>query len=668
MARRAGGDIRTKIYQKFRGVDFATDPALVDDTRSPWAPNIYADMGGMPCKRPGWKTVKEIGETVESVFHGEKINGLFRVKIDGDEHMLVHAGTKLYRWSEDGTEPGILDQIYPPVQEAQETEEEQADQATQEEPEDELSNERSTAVYLKGALWIFAGNKLLVFDKRGEEAAPSAKDAADVAYIPTVQIGMNQNGSGGSMYETINLLTQKRKASYKPTSATLQYYLPEEPGSDDPSDFTVEVEGAAEGTYKVETVYKAQKYVMLNNPPPQATGNEDTVKITYVAGKDNSEKIKKCSVAIAWGVGGTEDRIVASGNPDYPNQDWISGFGDGAYWPDLNYSVVGSAETAIVGSRRFGEQLAIFKEDNGQDSTVFLRSGSLLDSGEAVFTVKPCVAGAGGASRFGFGNIGNEQLILTQRGVYALTNNVLTAEKIMQNRSFRVDPKLIEEPLSEAVCCSWDGCYLVFVNGHVYGMDGRQQRSYPSRNDTEFIYECFYWDNVPARCVLRVVEGDTETLYFGTEDGRICKFKTADKTLARYSDEDGEEKSAITAIWSTPQDDDGDPMILKTLLKKGNAVTLKPYNRSSAEILFRTDKDAVAWHGAEGTMDIFDWEDIDFARFTFNSNDAAQEIPLNRKVKNYKRLQILVKNDAVNEGFGVFAITKHFVSGNFAKR
>ena len=67
-------------------------------------------------------------------------------------------------------------------------------------------------------------------------------------------------------------------------------------------------------------------------------------------------------------------------------------------------------------------------------------------------------------------------------------------------------------------------------------------------------------------------------------------------------------------------------------------------------------------------MDIFDWEDIDFSRFTFNANDGPQEIPFRRKIKNYKRLQILVKNDTVNEGFGVFGIVKHFVTGNFAKK
>lgn len=635
MARKGGNSIRTKIYHKFRGVDFSTDPSLVDDSRSPWAPNIYADMGGMPCKRPGWKTVKRIGNEVEGVFRGEQINGLFRAKIAGAEHLLCHAGEKLYKWDETDAVPTEL--------------------------ASGLSNERSTAVYLKEAVWIFAGNKLLVYDIRENEKVPSIKDAKEVATVPIVVIGSAPSG-GGVVHQSVNLLTQKRAARFQGNNTDKDYFLPEKPVTSIDK-VTVNGEELNSGSFYIEA---GAGKIRFNNPPssPGVSG-EDNVEIVYTAGEDNYAKISNCRIAVAWGIGGTEDRIVASGNPEYPNQDWISQFGDGAYWPDLNYSVVGSKATAIVGYRRFGEQLAIFKEDNGQDSTVFLRSGSLGTNGEAIFTTKPCVSGEGAVSCFGFGNIGNEQLILTKRGVFALTNNILTAEKIMQNRSYRVDPKLIDEDkLSEAVSCAFDGCYLVFVNGHVYGLDGRQQRSYPSRSDTEFLYECFYWENVPARCVLRVVEGDAETLFFGTDDGRICKFKTDDRTLKRYSD-DGD---PITAIWSTKQDDDGDPMILKTLLKKGNAVTIKPYDRSSAKILFRTDQDAVAWQAAEGTMDIFNWEDIDFSRFTFNANDAAQEIPLNRKVKNYKRLQIVVKNDAVDEGFGVYAITKHFVSGNFAKK
>jgi hypothetical protein len=221
-----------------------------------------------------------------------------------------------------------------------------------------------------------------------------------------------------------------------------------------------------------------------------------------------------------------------------------------------------------------------------------------------------------------------------------------------------------EKDLSKAVSVSFENSYMIFVNGKVYGLDGKQPKSYPSRADTAYLYECFHWDNVPARVVTKMIDNGREYLYFGTEDGRICKFNTDIEGLKRFND-NGE---AITAVWSTKADDDGDPMILKTLLKKGNAVTIKPYQRSSADIYIRTDKDAIEWKAASGTMDIFNWEDIDFSRFTFNANDAPDEIPLNRKVKNYKRIQFVVKNNTVNEGFGIYGIVKHFVTGNFAKR
>ena len=99
MSRRNGAVIRTKKYERFRGVDFTTDPALVDDARSPWAPNMVADMGGMPEKRPGWRTLV----TMEG-----RINGLFRAEFGGTEQLLVHAGTALYRWFDDGETAALI--------------------------------------------------------------------------------------------------------------------------------------------------------------------------------------------------------------------------------------------------------------------------------------------------------------------------------------------------------------------------------------------------------------------------------------------------------------------------------------------------------------------------------------------------------------------------------
>ncbi len=619
MAGKRGASIRTTKYDRFRGVDFTTDPALVDDARSPWAPNLIPDMGGMPEKRPGWRTL--------CTLNGQ-INGLFFGEFNGAAHLLAHAGTKLYRWYENGTAPAQL--------------------ATG------LPDARSTAVYMGGKLWIFTGSTLLCYD------GTSCVTAASIAYVPTTLISCDPAG-GGTQYEALNLLSGKQRVGFLADGTSTVYHLPYTGLA---SVDAVTVDGTAMTTGWSADL-SAGTVTFTTAPAAPLVGQDDNVFITFtMTFSGNAERIGRCTVAFVWGVGGASDRIVAAGDPQYPNRDYICGYGDGSYWPDNGYAVVGTEATAILGYRRLGEQLAIVKEDNGQDSTVFLRSGSVGTDGKAVFSVKPCLAGVGAASRFGFGNIGNEQLILTGAGVYALTNNSLTAERIAQNRSLRVDPKLLNEALSEAVCCSWNGCCLVFAGGRVYGLDGRQPKSYSGRSDTDFLYECFYWENVPARCVLRTVDGGTETLFFGTADGTVCRFNTDREGMDRYSD-DGQ---AITAVWATRADDDGDPTVWKTLLKKGCAVTLKPYVRSSAKILIRTDRDAVAWQAAYGTVDIFDWEDIDFSRFTFNANDAPQEVPFRVKVKNYKRLQILVRNDAADEGFGVYGIVKHYVTGNFAKK
>ncbi len=660
----AKAKIRAKKYDRFRGVDFSTDPSLVDDTRSPWAPNLVADMGGMPEKRPGWRTLVEIEG---------KVNGLFSAEFSGERHLLAHVGTKLYRWylpsadeaPEDDDEEETPDEETPEDETPDETPEETPDEDpgdgdNEDEDSDEpeelatgLPDSRSMALYMKGKLWIFTGTKLLCYD--GEEC----NAAEDVAYIPTTLISRDPAG-GGTTYEAINLLTGGQKVGFLGDGSSKVYTLPYQ--NVDSID-KVEVDGE-EVTTGFTTDTEAGTVTFETAPARPVVGAEDNVFITFTKTTEGyADRINKCTTAIVWGANGTSDRIFAAGNPDFPNQDFSCGYADGTYWPDTGYAVLGTEETQIVGYRRFGEFLAVIKEDSGQDSTVFMRSGYVKTDGSVEFSVKPCLAGAGGVSRFGFGNIGDEQLILTGRGIYALTTNSLTAERIAQNRSARVDPKLIKESLGESVSCSYDGCFLVFVGGRVYGLDGRQPRSYPTRNDTAFLYECFYWEDVPARCVMRTIDEGRETLYFGTEDGHICRFNTDDDSIRRFND-DGE---PIVAIWATRSDDDGDPMVQKTMIKQGNAVTIKPYLRSGAKVLFRTDKDAIAWQAASGTMDIFSWEDIDFSRFTFNANDAPQEIPFGRKVKKYKRLQILIKNDALNEGFGVYCIVKHYVNGNFAK-
>ena len=622
MAKKAGVSIQRTVYSTFRGADFSTDPSLVERYRSPLCTNIIADGGGMPQKRDGWRTL----HTEEG-----KVNGLHCASFSGTMHKLAHIGTKLYKWDDDTT----------PTQLAT-----------------GLPDQKSRSAYLKGKLWIVTGGGYYVYDGTNATAVSASSDV----YIPTTVITRMPTG-GGVSYEDINMMTPYRKNAFQTDGSTKTFVL------DSSIDNTGTVRAWVWGTEtSAFTLDRANgKITMTNAPAAPGAGQADGLVVQFphtVSGY--TDKIDKCTIISTYGVG-TNDRIVLSGNPDLPNQDWISGLGDPTYVPDLSYSNIGSESTRIMGYCRVGSYQAIVKEDDGKDSSIFLRSAQTNDSGEAIFPLQQAIAGVGAVSPGSFATLLDDPMFLSRNSIYAIANNALNSEKLAQMRSFYVNTQLVKEPgLSDAEAVIWKGQYIMALpNGHVYVMDGRQQKSYRSASLGDFVYECYYWENMPARCWLCVRQGTEEELYFGTEDGKICKVNSDIEGMARYSD-DGE---AIDAVWSTVYDDDGTPALLKTMIKRGCCVTIKPYARSSGTIYFRSDRTGGGQRQVTTKpMDILDFTDIDFERFTFNTDDSPQEIFLNRKVKNYKRLQLIVRNSEVNEGFGIFQITKHFVVGNYAKR
>ena len=85
-----------RTYDKFRGVDFSTDPTQVADFRSPYAENLISDLAGFPEKRPGWRTLLTVAN--------ERINGIYYcVFKSGATARIIHAKDKLYKWNDDNT-------------------------------------------------------------------------------------------------------------------------------------------------------------------------------------------------------------------------------------------------------------------------------------------------------------------------------------------------------------------------------------------------------------------------------------------------------------------------------------------------------------------------------------------------------------------------------------
>lgn len=609
----------TKTYDAFRGVDFSTDPTQVADARSPYAVNLVSDLAGFPEKRLGWRTLATLVD--------ERINGLFYVVFTPEvDTFIVHADENLYKWTGDDNEPVLIGSG--------------------------MADARSTGFAHKGRFFLLDGTTYSVVSLDEDEEL-TLKPVSDIAFVPTTVIGA-EPGGGGTAFEPVNLLTPKRINSFAGTADAEDYYL-DSTDIDDVLKVLVNGEEKTEGTDY--TVDKAAGKVAFTTAPGVAPGGSgiDNVVITFAKTVDGyADRINKCRFFAFYGYN-NDNRIFVSGNPDNKNYDWQSGLDDPTYFPDLGYTAIGADTSAIVGYLKQYENLVVVKEDNEQDAEIFLRTSAMDSDGKPYFPIKQGAKGVGAISSYAFATLRDDPLFLSRNGVMALASASVTQQRAVQVRSARINKKLTEEAgLAEAVAVTWNHYYILCVDSRCYVADARQI----SASGESFDYEWYYWQNVPARVFLEH-DGD---LFFGTADGRLCRFNTDIDTMSRFSD-DGE---PILARWSTKADSFGTFMRRKTMVKRGSGVMIKPYTRSSVTVYVMTEED-IENEIRYSTMDILDFNDIDFARFTFNTAETPQVVPFNKKLKKFITLRLIFENNNADEGFGIYGATVQFTYANYVK-
>lgn len=612
--------------EKFKGVDLSSSVTNVAAHRSPDAPNMMPSADGFPVKRPGWRTRL----TLEGCVHGA-----YQLEAGGSVYRLIHAGTRLYRVDTDDTGEETATVLY-----------------------SDMADRASAGVQLCEKLWLLDGKTYLVYD--GTQVRP----VSEIATVPKVTIGKAPNGkNGATSYLPVNLLTGRRTDSYcgtEETKAETVYYLSFNALTD--TAVTARVLGAdgvwAEKTEGTDfTVDRTLGRVTFAAAPGKSpVDGEDNVQITYeTAGR--AEVVNKCRFCILYGVNGALDRIFIAGSPDEPNVDYWSEWRDPAYFGDVSYSVLGQESSPIMGYSVLADALVTHKQGEENGRNAFVRRGELDEDGFAVFRITNVIQGEGAAARRCFASLNSEPLFLTARGVYALTPSDVTGERYAQERSWYIASQLTRlASLADACAVVWGRFYVLSAGGTLYLLDGAQ-KSYESKNPyATYQYECYYWPGICASC-LWVQNG---ALRFGTEGGAVREFLPGGAS-SDYSD-DG---APIAAHWCTPLLNLGTWSNMKTV--DNVWIVGKPYSRSGGEVSFITNRDYERL-GRSYNIDIFDWDDIDFERFTFNTMDGPVVVPMRKKAKKIQTFQLKAGNARPNEPFGLLAVQINFKTGGYVKK
>lgn len=651
-------------YKELKGADFSRDRTEVDRRRSPDLLNMISDNGGNPRKRLGWRKVADTsGEKIVDIFH---TGGSF----------YVITSSHLFKFSESW----VKDETFTITH----------------------TSTNPKGFVFGGNIYFFLGTKIIYIDTSDTShtiADLTGQYPAGEAKIPRVSISRSPAGKDGTLLEDVNMLTPWQCNTFLGDSTSKDYILSSKKilsGAEYIKVYVMDSSGEFQlKTYgtdytlpaAVETTGKGVngasytfnvcdgKITFKEAHAPVVTG-QDNVKVEFISFDEENglykdrKGITNPYDVVTYGYS-KEDRVFIVSSSER-NKIFYSEVESVAYFPDLNYLTVGNVTADIVGFARMSSYLAVIKEEVSTDSTVFLISGTTVENLTA-FQCTPAKAGVGGIAQKSIAMLGDEPLFLSQTGVYGISNYYVSSEYIVRNRSYLLDKKLLKEPnLDKAVAVQWNRYYILCVNSHCYVLDGRNKAN-DKNNNTDFLYEGYYWEDVPAVCFANI----GNELFFGTSDGRICKFNSDVPNITAYCDngtatisDAGEilltDGKAIKCVWSTPLDDDNYPQYFKTLNKKGTLLTLMPYDRTSVKV--RIIKDGIEAAALETeTFDIFNWTLIDFSRFTFNGNTTAQNDYFNKKIKKYVRLQIILENEGIYEPFGILGITKTYSVGNFSK-
>jgi hypothetical protein len=681
-------------YEQLYGVDYRRDVTSVDKAHSPNMVNMISDFGGNPVKRAGYRKLSntsydEIIAVSGDAYGVRKSSASQTLYVDKlDISGYPNATSFVTEWTQD--------------------------------IQGSFGNINGAYAYQQ-KIFILLNNGVVKFDTTTRtflvagvgtgmmsETGLGSSKPKNPDIVPTTVIGLKPNGTGGVTLDDINLMSIYQTQSFGGDGSTKEYVIA---GYEYIGNWAkVEILDLATGEWnELDSGYElgtAQTYtakildgsttasftvrgakIKFTNAPASVEGQSytDNVRITFAPFSTAS-----AGTGIVQGFYSEQRVKLLSSKVScyYDNRLFIAD-GAKAYYSDINEPFVISdlhwfeVDNTIMCFTRSSSYLAIITKDDGKN-TVFLASQTTVSTSSSdddtnasdyAYSVKASNAGAGAVSNKVDGVFNDEPVFLSSTGLHALLTNY-QSEKYAVNRSGKINRQLCaEKNLENAVGIPFNGYYYIAINAKMYVLDSRNKES-NSRGDKS--YECYFFDGMPTIKNMFVVNNK---MFFSDNQATYGWNDDLPETAKYYDDAhigtDGAwTGTPVKAKWCSAFDDDKHPEKLKTLLKKGCLITLMPHYRSGCEVTLVKNGNVFQRLGYVAT-DMFTFENISFKYvedsqershpFSFKSSESASDVFIQKKIKKYKRLQIIVENNEP-EPFGIICIVKSYTFGSYAKR
>lgn len=620
--------------ENFKGADLSSNEVDMDPGRSPSCPNMIRSTPGKVRKRMGYYR--------KGIYNG-RINGAWEV----NGALYIHAGTKLYRNDiilAGSSAAASLTSV----------------------SDTGLTDTLSSAVVIDGTLCIFDGTTARRVSTKTIDGSTAyfCEPLSDAAYVPTVMISKNPDGTGGKFHEEVNILSDAWIESFCVTSTTATATVFQLTFGD-LSNTAVVVEVLANDgvtwNAKTENTHftvnrTLGKITMSSAPGASPVTGTDNVRIKAFKNRSSlRSRINKCTVCTSYAVSAIGARLFCGGNSELKNRDFWSAINDPTYFPDVNYSSLGRDDSMIIGYSVIDNAIAAHKDAN--ENAIYVRTPVTDEEGYQQFKISNLVKGPGAIAPHSFAYISQEPLFLTERGIYALTVNDLTHERYSQRRSFYIDGALLKEQgLSEAHACVYKDFYVIAAGERLYILDSTTREYTPNSPYSTHQYESFYFTNIGAR----VIWVSSEAVHFGTDTGEVFAFYTNESSLLSYSDKG----NAIAAHWQTAALQGSQFYRYKHF--KRCAVQLVPYVNTGITVMSKKSGYWQTLYSGENMTGYFNFSAIDFSRLSFLSDTSPRS--LNRKItiKKVDKAQLRFSNDTLNTPFGLEAVAIEYTEhGNY---